>query len=272
MCGPHFAIRDCCHRVFTTGLSDHFSIRIRRSFRPVCDHGKRVLMKHAQILSGAIGFAGLFAMVWLSGCATSQDSYFAKTTSDSNVYVSERHGYITKVAIMPFRAPTELIGASVSDMLVTEMLKAGRYELVERGQMAEVLNESELALAGLSTAKAVEIGNMMGADGVIIGTVDEYGTVAQRGRSYPVVGVSIRLIDCASGKVVWSVDQADKADDSKTTLAQHGRAVVHNMVAALYRELRTAKMPRGGRKDAGGSRAPAGRSLYDEDPSEPMGM
>lgn len=173
------------------------------------------------------------------GCVSNpNDSYFRTTITKANVYVAPDDFAINKVAILPFRAPTELIGTSVSDMFVTEMLKAGRYELVERSQMAKVLGEAELALAGLSASRAAEIGAMVGADGVIIGTVDEYGTVAYRGHPYPVVGVSARMIDCKSGKVVWSVDLAERADDKVTTLSQHGRAVVHEMTAALYKEWR----------------------------------
>jgi len=180
---------------------------------------------------------GLLAAV-LAGCASPGDQYFLSQESDANVFVSGEDRQIDKVAIMPFRAPTELIGSSVSDLFVTEMLKSERYELVERSQMAKVLSESELALAGLSASKAVEVGNMMGADGVIIGTVDEYSTVAQRGRTYPVVGMSVRLIDCKSGKVVWSVDCARKAEMRDVTLPQHSRAVVHEMMSSLYREWR----------------------------------
>lgn len=188
-----------------------------------------------------IGGGALLALV-LAGCATPTDSYFKDTTNKANIYVTPGSSKtIRKVAIMPFRAPTELIGSSVSDMMVTELLRAERYELVERGQMAQVLNESELALAGLSTAKAVEIGNMLGADGVIIGTVDEYGTIALRGRSYPVVGISARLIECASGKVVWSVDMAERSEKRDEALAKHARFVVHNMVGSLYAELKKAR-------------------------------
>jgi TolB-like protein len=173
------------------------------------------------------------------GCVSNpNDSYFRETITKANVYVAPDDFAVNKVAILPFKAPTELIGTSVSDMFVTEMLRAGRYELVERSQMAKVLGEAELALAGLSASKAAEVGAMMGADGVVIGTVDEYGTVAYRGHPYPVVGVSARMIDCKSGKVVWSVDLAERADDKVTTLSQHGRAVVHEMTSALYREWR----------------------------------
>lgn len=172
-----------------------------------------------------------------SGCASSSHhKYFMETQTDANIYVSPRAPAITKVALLPFRAPTELIGASISDLFVTEMLRAGRYELVERSQMAKVLGETELSLAGLSNAKAIETGKMMGAEGVIVGTVDEYTKVAQRGKTYPVVGVSARLIDCQSGKIIWSVDISKRSKDKYDTLPCHARRVVHEMTAALYKQ------------------------------------
>ncbi len=164
---------------------------------------------------------------------SAQDAYFRKTRSDANVYVAPVASAIEKVAILPFRAQTELIGSSVSDIFVTELLRAKRYTLVERGQIDRVLGETEFALSGLSESAAIEAGKMMGADGVILGTVDEYGVVAHRGRSYPVVGASIRLIDCDSGRVMWSVDHASRTEDAKDTLSHHARVVVHEMVAAL---------------------------------------
>lgn len=186
-----------------------------------------------------IPFATSLLFLLLAGCRTNPtDAYFLGTDSRANVYVAPGQAGIRRVAILPFKGPTELVGGSVSDMMVTEILRAGRYELVERGQIAKVLSESELALAGLSVARAAEVGNMIGADGVIIGTVDEYSTVALKGSAWPVVGISARLIDCRSGQVVWSVDLAARAESPTITLAQHGRKVVHEMIAAVYGALR----------------------------------
>jgi TolB-like protein len=173
--------------------------------------------------------------LWLAGCATTEhDAYFGDVKSRANVFVAPVPTPIKKIAIMPFKAQTELIGTSVSDLFVTEMLRAGRYELVERAQMAKVLSESELALAGLSASRATEVGNMLGAEGVVIGTVDEYATVAQSGHPYPVVAITVRLIDCTSGKVMWSSDLAKRADSKDTTLPEQARAVTHEIVAGLY--------------------------------------
>ena len=177
----------------------------------------------------------LLALVWPVGCATdSTEAYFGDVHSKANVYVAPKSDHVKKVAMMPFKAQTELIGTSVSDLLLTELMRAGRYEMVERGQMANVLSESELALAGLSASKAAEVGHMLGADGVIIGTVDEYSTVAYRGHPYPVVGISARLIDCQSGKIIWSVTLAERAQDRELTLSEEARIVLHEMTAALY--------------------------------------
>lgn len=182
-------------------------------------------------------------MVALSGCATLPgDPYFTRTKSKANIYVAPVSAGIKKVAIMPFKAPTELFGSSISELFVTEMLRSDRYTLVERGQITKVLNESELALSGISSAKAIEVGKMVGAEGVIIGTVDEYGTVALKGHPYPVVGISLRLIDCGTSRIVWSVDQASRAGSKTSTLSTHARKIVHEMMSGLYQEWQRQKL------------------------------
>lgn len=178
------------------------------------------------------------ACLLAGGCVSSQHSGSRQSGGSSSVYVAKNAGDIKKVAVMPFKASTELIGTSVSDLFVTEVLRTGRYELVERSQLGKVLNETELALSGLSVSKAAEVGNMLGADGVIIGTVDEYGKNAESGHAYPVVGVTVRLVDCKTGGIVWNASDAKKARSSDTSLSEHARNVVRGIMAAVSDELR----------------------------------
>ena len=185
--------------------------------------------------------AVLAAIAIVNGCASGSgrigDPYFTKVKSKANVYASQSRAGVLKIAVMPFKASTELIGSSVSDMVVTELLRTQKYALVERGQMKNVLSEAELAMAGLSQAKAVEAAKMLGAEAVVIGTVDEYGTQAKGGDTYAVVGLSIRLINCANGKIIWSADLAKIADDDETPLSTHARNVVHELISGLYQNL-----------------------------------
>ncbi len=169
------------------------------------------------------------------------------------VYVAPVSSPILRVAVMPFQAPTELIGISASDLFVTELLRTGRYQLVERSQLSSVLSEAEIALSGLSEAQAIELGQMLGADGVIIGSVDEYGTIAVKGKSLAVVGLSVRLIDCNSGRVMWSASLSDCSKYARTPLSSQARTVVRNTVIALSREWDIQPY------EVRGSKSPAGK-------------
>ena len=55
----------------------------------------------------------------VAGCASSVgvgDPYFVGTESKANMYARQAQSKVLKIAVMPFKASTELIGSSVSDM------------------------------------------------------------------------------------------------------------------------------------------------------------
>ena len=166
-----------------------------------------------------------FTLFLLQSCATNDPG--SSVASAPSVYVAAQKSQIRKVAVLPFRASTDLIGSSASDIFGTALLQTGRYQLVERSQITGVLGETELAMAGMSDSAAMAAGRMLGAEGVVLGTVDEYWTIAYKGRSYPVVGASVRMIDCQSGQVMWSVGLSSRSTDRMATLSGHARQVVN---------------------------------------------
>lgn len=185
-------------------------------------------------------WVGLF---FLSGCCcggggSKKEAHYTqsyRSVKGVNAFVDPAKNLrVQTVAITPFKASTELIGASVSDLFLTELLMLRRYRIVERGQLANVLGEAELALAGLSDARAMEAGRMSGADAVIVGSVSEYEMAAYKGRTYPSVGMSIRCIDSQTGEIVWSADYTERAKDKNVSLSAHARKVVHAIAATLY--------------------------------------
>jgi curli biogenesis system outer membrane secretion channel CsgG len=187
--------------------------------------------------------SGALLVAALAGCCCFGGRPPAPETKSGmpNVSVQADSQGIRKVAVMPFRAQNELVGAAIADYFVGEILGSRQYELVERSQIGRVLSESELALSGISDSKAAEVGSMVGADGVVIGTVGDYEMVTQNGTAYAVVGISARMIDARNGKIVWSVDLARRAEDPKTTLSEHARHVVHDMMQELGRVLRNPR-------------------------------
>lgn len=155
-----------------------------------------------------------------------------------NAFVSPkaRDKVYQKVAVMPFRAPVDLVGASIADLVATEILKTYKYELIERSQIEQVLQEQSLSMQGVTdSALAMQVGKMLGVQGVIVGTVPEYGMRAVESRELPAVGINIRMIDAASGSIIWTV--SDSAIATKViSLSAFTSHLVESMIAQLFKE------------------------------------
>jgi len=141
-----------------------------------------------------------------------------------------------KVAVLPFRAPVELVGSSISDMFATEILKTYKYQLVERSQMEQVLGEQALGLKGVTdSALAMKVGKLLGVQGVIVGTVPEYGSKASGSSELAAIGINIRMIDVADGSIVWSVTDS-AISDKPISLSSFARRIIDNIVNRLLYE------------------------------------
>jgi fibronectin type 3 domain-containing protein len=155
------------------------------------------------------------------------------------IYVNPNAGrrLYQKVAVMPFRAPVELAGASMSDLFATELLYTHKYELVERSQMEQVLGEQALGLKGVTeSAAAMRVGKLLNVQGVIVGTVPEYGSKASGKAELAAIGLNVRMIDVNDGSIVWSVSDT-AISDRPISLSAFANRMVRNLVSQLLREM-----------------------------------
>jgi fibronectin type 3 domain-containing protein/curli biogenesis system outer membrane secretion channel CsgG len=145
--------------------------------------------------------------------------------------------FYRNVAMMPFQAPVELAGASISDLFATELLFAHKYNLVERSQMEQVLGEQALSLKGVTeSAVAMRIGKLLNVQGVIVGTVPEYGSKASGKAELAAIGLNVRMIDVNDGSIVWSVSDT-AISDRPTSLSAFANRMVRNLVGQLLQEM-----------------------------------
>ncbi len=155
------------------------------------------------------------------------------------IYVNPSAGrrLYQKVAVMPFQAPVELAGASMSDLFATELLFAHKYELVERSQMEQILGEQALGLKGVTeSAVAIRIGKILNVQGVIVGTVPEYGSKASGASELAAIGLNVRMIDVNDGSIVWSVSDT-AISDRPISLSAFANRMVRNLVSQLLLEM-----------------------------------
>ena len=124
---------------------------------------------------------------------------------------------------------------AMQDVFVTELFKSGKFRVVEREQLAALMQEKNLTLSGdLDPATAVRIGKILGVNYLLTGSVTEYGITDKGGhgsgigrlpgfsagkRNF-VAAVNSRLIDTSTGEIVWA-DEA-RAEESSVKVSVGG--------------------------------------------------
>ncbi|MGH9632505.1 MAG: CsgG/HfaB family protein [Bryobacteraceae bacterium] len=68
------------------------------------------------------------------------------------------------------------VGAGVSDLLVTELVKSGVYSVIERKAIDKVLTEQNFSNSDRSDpATAAKVGRILGVDAIIVGSITQFG-------------------------------------------------------------------------------------------------
>lgn len=145
-------------------------------------------------------------------------------------------------------------GEAAQDMLVTELVRKGTYRVMEREQLAAILEEKNLSLSGdIDPKTAVKIGKMIGVEYLIAGAVTELG-VADRdvnvptylfGGRVPSVNVRSQKMDAAldarafstsTGEIVWADTASESTSDSSVYVAGAGGGVAdHGKIDRILR-------------------------------------
>ena len=133
---------------------------------------------------------------------------------------SARQRVYGKVSVLPFQASVDLVGAIISDLFYTELLTTHKYQLVDRTQSEQLLRGKDPGHEiVLEDATAAKVGQLMGVQGVIIGTVPEYGVKISGTTELVAIGINARMIDVSDGSIVWSIADIAVSDRSLTLSA-----------------------------------------------------
>jgi curli biogenesis system outer membrane secretion channel CsgG len=118
--------------------------------------------------------------------------------------------------------------AAAQDVFVTELVKSGKFRVVEREQLQALMDEKHLSLSGdVDPSTAVKIGKLLGVNYLLTGAVTEYGAEEtgahgggigrlpgfSAGKKNFVAALNARLIDTSTGEVAWA-DEARKEESN----------------------------------------------------------
>ena len=126
------------------------------------------------------------------------------------------------------------LGEGLTEMLTNELFRTGRFTMVERAALADIVKEQELGQTGLIRKEtAARVGDLLGAQLLVAGAVTEFEAASGGGGSGINVGgfalslqtssahvaVDIRLVDAATGQILKSHSAAAKAQETGVAVA-----------------------------------------------------
>ncbi|MFV9690012.1 MAG: hypothetical protein ACNY01_03495 [Desulfobacteria bacterium] len=141
-------------------------------------------------------FLSVIALLFLGGCK--QVLSYLHPTADFT--------YVKRVAIAPFINLTndKFAGGKVRNVVATEVLRCGVFDVVEFGEVVKVLREEGMKDDGqISRHIAARAGKRLNIQAIFMGSVLEYGVTRVGGSSVPEVSISMKLLDTNSYTILW---------------------------------------------------------------------
>ena len=122
-------------------------------------------------------------------------------------------------------------GDAFAEMLTTALVKSGDYIVIERNELAQLLQEQKIGAAGITTQQtAVQAGQVLGAELVVFGVVSEFGySQSSTGvntrklgvgldNSKATVAVDVRIVDPATSEIIAAEDIRKKKSKKGVSL------------------------------------------------------
>ncbi len=116
------------------------------------------------------------------------------------LFIGLAWGQSKTIAVLEFegKGVSQSETSTLTDRLRDEIFKTGVYNVLERGLMDDVLKEQGFQQTGCTTSEcAVEVGNMLGVQQMIGGSIGKVGNIYT---------VSARVIDVETGEVLKSAN------------------------------------------------------------------
>ncbi len=179
-----------------------------------------------------------------------------------------------RIAVFDFQDKTDYgqanVGEGMADMLTTELVKSGKYIVIERQQIEKVMKEQQLGMTGAVTSQtAAQVGKMLGVELAVFGAVTEFGQKksetggALKKKHFGIglsktsarVAIDVRIVDTETGQILaadnvvgeqkktglsletYDVSFKDKNKFDKTLVGKATRKAIEQIIAKIDAQL-----------------------------------
>ncbi|MBI2118720.1 MAG: hypothetical protein HYT97_03730 [Elusimicrobia bacterium] len=158
-------------------------------------------------------------LLFLSGCAATMG---VKMKQDVSANVTEKveskyTGPKRRVGVIDFENKTAYgqtrLGQAASDILITELVKTGKFIVVEREKVNKLLEEQKLGLTGaIDPNTAAQMGKVLGLNAIVTGAISNFGVrttgsdylITQTKRQEATCTIDVRVVDAETGQILFA--------------------------------------------------------------------
>lgn len=174
---------------------------------------------------GLAASVGLLLLGALAGCAGS-----SRSMKHNDLPLHEK----PRIAVLPLEDLSGEMDAAVgfSRLLFAELVRSGKWEIVESGVVEGVMDSLSLRDGGSLTRGQIRtLGERLAATHLLTGTLLESDRVKTGDGDVPAVGVALKLVEVSSLRAVWAESRFHTGEDRETVFGW-GRERDPQMVAS----------------------------------------
>lgn len=130
--------------------------------------------------------------------------------------------------------------AAMQDVFVTELVKSGKFRVIDRERLDALMREKNLSLSGdVDPSTAVQAGRLLGVEYFLVGAVTEYGATEtgahgrgvrglpgfRAGKKTFVAAANARIINAETGEIIWADEARGEDANFKLSIGGFGGGV-----------------------------------------------
>ncbi len=141
--------------------------------------------------------------ILFSGCVTDRTFFL-----DENIEIN----LLQRIAVLPFanNTQTKFVESRLRDVITTEILSRGIFDIVADGDIRRFLKDEVSGNPQAVDSKvARKMGRELEVEAFMTGAVDIYDENRNGSYTYPVVAVTLRLLDVRNHKIIWQASASE---------------------------------------------------------------
>ena len=150
------------------------------------------------------------------------------------------------LAVMPLLNLSRYDQAEVLVMntLIIELLDSELFEVLDPGLVETVILEKRLRFTDrLPLDTMTELGERLSVHYLLLGSVNEFDFISDRNDKLPSVSISLRIVECNSGRIIWAATHSRRGDDEETVFGLGRVETLEQLAAVTVKEMTRTLRP-----------------------------